>query len=174
MDTPLYDDKWKRTGVSLLWDAESLVQVATHKQVISLHKFVRMAETGWPEELPCLNGDVIVVGGLDACIDVFSPVDAVAWLEQRLYYIILSFQQEYENQAALIFWMPDGLNRLDYKNSDDIYNWICAGEHRNQLIPLSRGLWNGAAQDARRIIAINGSRKGRKEDWVGLYHPRIS
>ena len=170
MSGEIKDDVWTRSGISLLWDAVALSEIAEPGAVISMRALWQITEEGWPEELPCSDGDALVVAGLDGCLDALPPQESVQWLDSRLYSLLLNFQQEYEGQAALIFWLPQALSRIEYQATQEVYMWKCAGEHKKEKIPLSRNLWNGAQKDARRILST------QKDDnkWIGLYHPRIS
>lgn len=171
MQTPLVnDDLWTRRGISLLWDAEKLSLLCDAKQVISLRQFLQLHDSGWPEsELPLVNDVALVVAGLESCIDSLPPEEMTEWLEQKIYPAIVSFQREVAdggNQAALVFWMVEHA-RLKHHVSEDSWTWHCSGEHRNEQIPLSHCLFNGAQHDLKEIQDAKGNR-------LGLYHPRIS
>ncbi len=175
MEKSMLDDTWTRSGISLLWDTSSLSKIAKATEILSMRQFFQMAGSGWPQDLPCSGGSALVVAGLDACLDALSPEEAVEWLEQELYQVLLSFQEEYERQAALIFWLPEAVSRLEYQTSEETYLWRCAGEYKESRIALSRGLWNGAEKDVRRILCRDHRQPASKSDgWTGLYHPRIS
>ena len=169
----LQDDIWTRRGISLLWDAESLADVCTPQQVVSLRRFLQLGSLGWPEEhLPFVNEKVIVVAGLESVIDALPPEEATEWLEQVVYRGIVSFEHEVSKatEAALVLWVSDS-RRLEYRTSDDTYYWHCATEYKGQMIPLSRCLFNGGQGDTRRIHTHDSS---KKEKWIGLFHPKVS
>lgn len=171
MPAPLVnDDLWTRRGITLLWDADELNKLCKPNQVISLRRFLRLHDAGWPEEeLPLVNDVALVVAGLEACIDALPPEEMTHWLEQRIYPAIVSYQREIADgggQAALIFWLVEHA-RLKYQISEDAWTWHCSGEHRNHRIPLSHCLFNGAQHDLKEIHGTQGHR-------LGLYHPRIS
>lgn len=170
----LQDDIWTRRGISLLWDADSLAKVCTPQQVVSLRRFLHLGSLGWPEDqVPLVNDNVLVVAGLESTIDALPPDAACNWLEQAVYKSIVSYQREVAgggNQAALVLWIADN-RRLTYQTSDDTYNWHCQTEYKGQQVPLGRCLFNGAQHDLRRIHVVEGK---KTENWIGLYHPRIS
>jgi hypothetical protein len=171
MQSPLVnDDLWTRRGISLLWDAEKLNLLCEAKQVISLRHFFQLHDAGWPESrLPLVNDVALVVAGLESCIDSLPPEEMTGWLEQKVYPAIVSFQREVAdggNQAALVFWLVEHA-RLKHHVSEDSWTWHCSGEHRNEQIPLSHCLFNGAQHDLKEIQDAKGNR-------LGLYHPRIS
>lgn len=171
MQSPLVnDDLWTRRGITLLWDADELNKICQPNQVISLRRFFQLYEAGWPEDqLPLVNDVALVVAGLEACIDALPPEDMTAWLKDKVYTAVVSFQREVAdggNQAALIFWLVEHA-RLKQNVSEDAWLWQCSGEHRNQQIPLSHCLFNGAQHDLKEVQDSKGNR-------LGLYHPRIS
>lgn len=171
MQPPLInDDLWTRRGISLLWDADELNKLCQPNQIVSLRRFRQLHSAGWPEdELPLVSDVALVVAGLEACIDSLPPEEMTAWLEQKIYPAIVSYQREVAgggSQAALIFWMVEHA-RLKHDVSEDAWLWHCSGEHRNDRIPLSHCLFNGAQHDLKEIHDANGKR-------IGLYHPRIS
>ena len=176
MQPSLDNDIWTRRGISILWDADSLSKVCTPQQVVSLCRFLQLHAAGWPEnDLPLVNDRALVVAGLETCIDALPPNEACNWLEQTVYQALVSFQREVGgggDQAALILWFVDR-RRLVYQTSDDTYSWHCGTEYKGQTIPLGRCLFNGAEHDLRQIQIPLGSDK-RTEQWIGLYHPRIS
>jgi len=63
-----------------------------------------------------------VVSGFEGCLDVLSSEDAEHWIENDLKELILSFQDEYEGQAGLIFWVPSGHNRISMAGASERAN----------------------------------------------------
>jgi hypothetical protein len=169
----LQDDIWTRRGISLLWDADSLGNICTPQQVVSLRRFLQLASLGWPEDqLPLVNDEVLVVAGLESAIDALPPDEAADWIEKVVYHGLVSFQREVAyggTEAAVVLWLSE-CRRLEYKTSDDTYYWHSATEFKGQMIPLSRCLFNGGQGDARQIHT-DGS---NKEHWIGLFHPKVS
>jgi hypothetical protein len=174
MGPPLQDDIWTRRGISLLWDADQLAKVCQPQQVVSLRRLFQLQAAGWPDDkVPLVNDKALVVAGLETCIDALPPDDACQWLERTVYPAIVSYQREVArggDQAALVFWIVDH-RRLTHQTSDDTYYWHCGAEYKGQQIPLSLCLFNGAQHDLQRIHVVGDK---RTENWVGLYHPRIS
>jgi hypothetical protein len=170
----LHDDIWTRRGISLLWEAESLAQICTPQQVVSLRRFLQLNALGWPEDqLSLVDDRVLMVAGLESAIDALPPDQACDWLEQVVYKAIVSYQREVADgggQAALVFWITEN-RRLTYQTSDDTFYWHCGTEYKGQQIPVSRCLFNGAQHDLQRIHVVDGK---NTEHWIGLFHPRIS
>lgn len=171
---PLHDDVWTRRGISLLWDADALAGICTVQQVVSLRRFLELGSRGWPEgDLPLINDRVLVAAGLESAMDALPPDQAGEWLERVVYPAIISYQREVADgggQAALVFWIAEH-RRLNYETSDDTYYWHCGTEYKGQQIPVSRCLFNGAQRDLQRLQNAPGK---RSEEWIGLFHPRIS
>ena len=170
----LQGDVWKRRGVSLLWGGGTLSALTQPQSVVTVRQFFALVGK-WPDQLPCNKGDTLVVAGLEGCIDLLEPADADAWMKSELLPAILAFQDEYGVEAALVFWMPTGKNRVKMNRATEAYSWVCSAPHSNQHIDLGRILWAGAEADARRIMdpdCTNTDDDGPA--WIGLHHPRLS
>lgn len=168
------DNAWQRRGFTLLWGKETLAKILQPSQVVSLRQFFAM-KNAWPEELPASSGDALVVSGLEGCLDVLSAKDAERWIENDLKDIVLSFQDEYEGQAGLIFWVPSGRNRISMAGASERYYWRHSASESSRGLHIGRLLWAGAEMEVERILDSDD----RDADydgkaWVGLHHPRIS
>ncbi|MGW3618618.1 hypothetical protein [Micromonospora arida] len=163
-----------RRGFSLLWEPRVLTDVIAPTAVVTIREFFALRRA-WPEDLPGSDGDALVVAGLDGCLDSLSEQDAVAWLESDLKSAVLSFQEHYEGQAALILWLPAGRTRIGMDLADEEYFWRLGARRDGARLPLGRCLWGGAEADVARILA--SEEKDPDFDGaacVGLHHPRIS
>lgn len=171
MSAPLLDDVWKRRGINILWDGDTLTTLDAAKKVISLRRFFDLYQAGWPEDdIPWIGEDALMVAGLDVAIDALTPEEAEPWIEQQVYTKIQDFQSAFDSQASLIFWMADQ-NRWQETTGEIEYNWHLAGKFNNQLLPIGRCIWNGAQSGVRRIENNDTHGKNR---WIGLHHHRIS
>ena len=121
----LLDSVWQRRGVSWVWNDEALSAVTKASEVLSLRQLM-LAAQDWPDELPSNGGNTLVVAGLDACLDLLAPADADNWLGNELKSAILSFQDEYSGEAALIFWLPKGERRFHTDMASDAVRWRCS------------------------------------------------
>lgn len=161
------DTVWQRRGVSWIHDDEALSSVTKASEVYSLRQLLR-ASKNWPDDLPSNGGNTLVVAGLDACLDLLAPADADSWLGDELKTAILSFQDEYSGEAALIFWLPKGERRFQTDMATDAVRWRCSAPHTNQHIEFGRILW-GEARDYPQEIVM--AERGKP---VGLFHLRIT
>jgi hypothetical protein len=165
---------WMRRGFSLLWEPHVLSQIIEPRAVLSLREFFALRKA-WPEDLPGRQGDALVVAGLEGCLDSLAESDAETWLETDLKAAVLSFQEHYEAQAALIFWLPSGRTRLGMVRATEEYFWRTAAGRDEARIPIGRCLWGGAEADVERILVSEEKDPDFDgEAYVGLHHPRIS
>lgn len=162
----LHDTVWQRRGTSWLWDEEARNHVCAASEVWSLRQFLRTAGS-WSADLPSNQGKTLVVAGLDGSLDLLAPSDGEAWLGDVIKPAILGFQDEYEGEAALVFWLPTGHNRLRVQASTDAVNWLCQAPHGHQ-IDFGRILW-GEANEYPQEILLRDSTKA-----AGLFHLRIT
>lgn len=163
----LLDTVWQRRGTSWLWDEEARNRVCVASEVWSLRQFLRAAGR-WPEDLPSNANNTLVVAGLGGSLDLLSPADAEAWLGDSVKDAILSFQNHFEGEAALIFWLPSGHGRINVHTANDAVSWRCAAPHGESLLDFGRILW-GEAREYRQEILL---REGGK--CAGLFHLRIT
>ncbi len=169
----LQDDVWKRRGVSLLWGGKALSALAQPQSVVTIRQFFALVG-GWPDELPCNDGNTLVVAGLEGCIDLLEPDDAESWLKSELLPAILDFQDAYD-KGALIYWMPSGKSRIKVNSATGQHLWVCSAPHSNQRLDLGRILWAGAEADVARIMDPAGTNQDPDGTaWIGLRHPRLS
>lgn len=162
----LHDTVWQRRGTSWMWNEEARNQICAASEVWSLRQFLR-ARRNWPDDLPSNDGRTLVVGGLDGSLDLLTPTDAEAWLGDVIKPAILSFQDEWGSDGALVFWLPSGQNRIKVNAATDEVSWLCHAPHGYQ-IDLGRVLW-GQANEYPQEILLRESAKP-----VGLFHLRIT
>jgi len=163
----LLDTVWQRRGTSWLWDEVARNQICTASQVWSLRQFLRAADN-WPDDLPSNDNQTLVVAGLDGSLDLLAPADAEAWLGDVIKPAVLSFQDGYQGEAALVFWLPMGDKRLDVQKSTDAVNWLCAAPHGQSRLDFSRILWGEANEYPQEILLRDGGKP------AGLFHLRIT
>jgi hypothetical protein len=165
---------WKRRGLSLLWGPDALSEIANPAEVASIRGLFMFA-LAWPADLPSNGGRALVVAGVEGCLDCLTPEDASEWIESDLRPALLSFQEEYEGQCALVLWLPAGHRRTRMNRANETYLWKCNAPFSGREIELGRILWGGAESDAGRIM--DGRVSNQDPDgpaWIGLHHPRLS
>jgi hypothetical protein len=163
----LLDTVWQRRGTSWIWDEEARNQVCIAGEVWSLRQFLRAA-TNWPHDLPSNHGQTVVVAGLEGVLDLLSPRDAEAWLGDVVKDAILSFQEHYQDEAALVFWLPSGQARIRLNPATDSISWQCAAPHGTSSLAFGRILWGEANEYPKEILLREGARP------AGLFHRRIT
>lgn len=168
---------WHRRGLSLLWNADALSQIANLNEVVSIRELVRLSGN-WPDPLPSSNGKTLVVAGLEACLDALDPTDAKSWIDVTLKRVILDFQDYHEGQAGLVLWIAGGDRRIKPDTLGDSYLWRCAAPNNQVTLPIGRILFSGAERDVGRILAVDAT-EGEAADpngphWIGLQQTRIS
>ncbi|WAR46291.1 hypothetical protein [Methylomonas rapida] len=167
----LLDTVWQRHGTSWLWDEEARNTVCEASEVWSLRQFLLAAApngNGWPEDLPSNDNQTLVVAGLEGSLDLLSPDQGEIWLGDTIKRAILSFQDAYAGEAALIFWLPQGDSRLKVQTSTDAVSWLCEAPHRGSLLDFGRLLWGEANEYPQEIMLRNSAKA------VGLFHLRIT
>jgi len=165
----LRDTVWQRRGTSWVWDEEARNQICAASEVWSLRQFLRASKApgSWPDDLPSNGGKTLVVAGLDGSLDLLMPTDAEAWLGDAIKPAILSFQDEWGSDGALVFWLPGGHNRVRANTATDEVGWLCHAPHGHQ-IDLGRILWGQANEYPQEILLRDGGRP------AGLFHLRIT
>lgn len=168
-----HNHSWPRRGFALLWDTTTLGDLVDPSDVVSMRQMTAMAQN-WPDYLPAADGDALIVAGLEGSLDVLNASDAKTWLTGDFRDLILSFQDFYEGQAGLIFWMPSGHDRISMKGATEEYFWF----HRDsgdEGLPIGRLLFSGAESEVERLLDTDDSQADPDgKHWIGLHHPRIS
>jgi hypothetical protein len=164
----LRDTVWQRRGTSWIWDEEARNQICSANEVWSLREFLRATGARkWPDDLPSNSGKTLVVAGLDGSLDLLTPIDAEAWLADAIKPALLSFQDEYQGDAALVFWLPGGHSRIKVQTANDEVRWLCHTPHGDQL-DFGRILWGQAHEYPQEILLRDSSKP------AGLFHLRIT
>lgn len=163
----LLDTVWQRRGTSWIWDEEARNQVCVASEVWSLRQFLQ-AVGNWPDDLPSNGNNTLVVAGLEGSLDLLTPEDAEAWLGDSVKQAILSFQDAYDGQAALVFWLPSGQGRIKFHPATDSIEWRCAAPYGENLLAFGRILWGEANEYPQEILLREGSKP------AGLFHLRIT
>jgi hypothetical protein len=168
------DSSWKRQGFTLLWEVAALDRLRSPTEVFTVRQLF-LASHSWPVELPHGDGSSLVVAGLDGVLDALTHEDAETWLAEDLRSVLFQFQAEYEGQAGLILWLPEGRARIRTSRARETYEWRCAAPSHGRTLPLGRLLWSGAEGDVGRVIAEGeGAADPDGPGWMGLHIRRVS
>lgn len=162
----LMDTVWQRRGTSWLWDEEARNDICLPDEVWSLRQFLRRVRD-WPADPPSNDNKTLVVAGLDGSLDLLTPPDAEIWLSDVIKPAILSFQDEYQGDAALVFWLPGGRKRIRAHAATDDVSWLCQSPHGHQ-IEIGRILWGQANEYPQEIMLRD------QPNPAGLFHLRIT
>lgn len=165
------DTVWQRRGTSWMWDEDARNAVCAAGEIWSLRQFLQSATPNaqsWPDDLPSNSGRTLVVAGLEGSLDLMAPDEGEIWLGETIKRAILSFQDEYAGEAALIFWLPQGQGRLRVQSSSDAVNWLCEAPHRGKQLDFGRLLWGEANEYPQEILLREGAKS------AGLFHLRIT
>lgn len=163
----MLDTVWQRRGTSWIWDEEARNQVCQAGEVWSLRQFLQAAGK-WPDDLPSNGSNTLVVAGLEGSLDLLTPQDAESWLGDTIKDAILSFQDAYDGQAALIFWLPSGHGRIKLHSATDAIIWRCAAPHGEAMLDFGRILWGDAGEYPQEILLRDEAQS------AGLFHLRIT
>ena len=165
------DSSWVKRGMTLLWDNSALSNLIAPAEAIPLRQFFHLSQD-WPDDLPSVQGNAVVVVGLEAALDCLTPDDAESWLERRIRPLLLDFQAYYQGQAGLHFWLPGGRQRIVASFASNSYAWRSPPPGQQNL-PIGRLLWSGAESEALRILTP-GAKEADGPAWLGLHHRRVS
>ncbi len=163
----MVDTVWQRRGISVMWDEEARNQICEAAQVWSIRQLLRSVGN-WPDDLPSNHGNTLVVAGLEASLDLLTPQDAEGWLGDAIKAAILSFQDYYGGEAALVFWLPAGHGRIKRNSATDDVEWRCGAPNSDSFLPFGRTLWGESKEYPQEIVLREGARP------AGLFHMRIA
>jgi hypothetical protein len=163
-------EAWARRGLTLLWGAEALRDLAASEQVLPLRALFGW-RGDWPTDLPSNGGRALVATGLEATLDCLAQADAETWVATDLRHLVLSFQDAYQGQCALVLWLPSGQQRVVYDAPADAWMWATAD---NRRLPLGRLLFSGAELDVQRILPSGWRGPPEGTGLIGLHQARLS
>lgn len=167
---PLLADIWTRRGLSLLWGASALAKAGPQK-VVPLRKLFLMAEGGFADPLPSNNRRLLMATGLEGALDALSPEDAEAWTRDSIRPVLERFQDAWDGNGALAFWLPSGEARIVSRPASAAYDWRLPTGYGGKTLPLSELIFSGAGDELQPIF---DQKAEASANWIGLYHPRVS
>jgi hypothetical protein len=99
---------------------------------------------------------------------LIEPSGGEEWLQEVVKPAILSFQDAYGGEAALVFWLPGGHSRIRQQPATDAVQWLCAAPFSQHHLDFGRLLWGEANEYPQEILLREGARP------AGLFHLRIT
>jgi hypothetical protein len=158
---------WLRRGSSIIFDKHSLGPLITDGCLVSLREALSWMKA-WPAQ-PSNNGQTVLVGGLETCLEVLSPEDAEAFLRNRVKPFVLEFQSRWD-QRGLVFGFGKSNKAFVVTPSDEEVLFVRQDQQR---VRLSYSLWDGSAtMNVTRLV--RDERQTGKKVTLGYYVPRIS
>lgn len=159
---------WKRQGSSIVWSPELLGPLLHDGEAADLRTVLSWLKIAFPASPP---GDrrTVLVWGLQTVLTTLLNADSrYRWLRQNILPLNRAVASQWD-RVALVFGM-DGPGKLFTLNEADDLVYFGRGTDPADKIPITRGIWNGAATGSGAYQLIV---PGTKE--VGGYHvQRIS
>lgn len=157
--------RWQRRGSSIVFDPETLSPLLIGQSLISLRTFLGWLED-WPDDPPG-DSKTILVGGLEPCLELYTPEEAETFLRYRVRPVVEEFQTRWD-QRGLVFGFGKPARAFQLDPTSDEMTYI---RQDRKVICLAYSLWNGgAAMDLTQIV--RPTNKGN--DVIGYYVPRLS
>jgi len=157
---------WRRRGSSVVYDKGMLGPLIASGSLVSLREALGWMRA-WPTAPPS-DGQTVLIGGLETCLEVLSLSDGEDFLRRRMKSFIQEFQSRWD-QCGLVFGFGCSPKRFRVDPHDDVLFTIPgSGELR-----LSASLWNGAArQDMYHLLTTDPDSKQQVSG--GFYVRRLS
>jgi len=158
---------WLRRGSSIVFDKHRLGPLITDGCLVSLREALSWIKA-WPDS-PLIEGQTVLVGGLETCLEVLSPEDAEALLRNRVKPFVLEFQSRWD-QRGLVFGFGTSEKSFEVTSSNEEVLFLRRDRRR---IRLSYSLWDGSAtMNVTRLIRYD--KQTSKRITIGYNVPRIS
>ena len=119
--------------MSLLWGGEALSVLAQPLSVVCDPRSSSRLVGNWPDDLPSNDGNTLVVAGLEGCLDLLDADRRRSMAEVGIAKPRSSPSRTTTAcEAALVFWLPTGKNRVKMNRATEAYSWVCSAPHSNQ------------------------------------------
>jgi len=160
-------DRWRRLGSSIVWDSAALAPLLSAGCLVSLREALSWRKA-WPADPPC-GSDTVLVGGLEACLDLLSRDEAEQFLRAQIKPLILDFQRRWD-QRGLVFGFAASANAFIVEPLSDEVLFVRRNQSR---VRLSFAMWDGSANlNLIRLVQPASNSKGRTP--IGYHVQRIS
>jgi hypothetical protein len=156
---------WLRRGSSIVFDRYTLGPLIGGGALVSLREALGWI-TAWPSE-PRGNGQTILVGGIETCLDVLEKSEAQEFLKNRVNPFVQEFQARWD-QRGLVFGFGTHERSFEVTASDEELLFV---RRDGEKVRLSYSLWDGSA--TMNVARLIRDEQGKKIT-VGYYVPRIS
>jgi hypothetical protein len=158
---------WHRRGSSIVWDSATLAPFLADGCLVSLREVLGWRKT-WPAASPAGN-HTILVGGLEACLELLAPTEAENFLRQEVKPLIREFQRRWDSHGLVFgFGASEGAFRVDAVSEE-----IQFVRRDQTAVRLSFAMWDGSTGlQLSRLVQTSSAAKGSAT--IGYYVPRIS
>lgn len=140
---------WKRTGSSIVWHPDLLVDVVRDVEPTSLRVLLGWLQAGFPEDAPGSQRTVLV-GGLQTAVETMmqttAPETIGEWLRANILATVRAWKSHWPN-VGLVFVMDGPASLFEFNEGDEIV-YFGRGRDRAKKVKLSAAIWNGAASGA--------------------------
>lgn len=157
---------WLRRGSSVVFHSELLGPLIHDGCLVSLRTALGWLKN-WPNDPPG-NGSTVLVGGLEAALEVMDKAEAEAFLRGKVKAFIQEFQSIWD-QRGLVFGFGCPAKRFELDAYEDVL-FRCPGD---KVIKLSSAMWNGSAKQDMLQLMVKNEQTG-KEEPGGFYVRRLS
>jgi hypothetical protein len=161
----LYGTVWHRRGSSIVWDSAALAPLLADGCLVSLREVL-----SWRKAWPVVSSSSpVLVGGLEACLELLPPAEAESLLRQQVKPLIRDFQRHWDNRGLVFgFGAPVGAFQVDPVSEE-----VCLMRRDQTKVRLSFAMWDGSTDlQLSRLIQPSGSAKS--DTPIGYYVQRIS
>lgn len=160
-------NRWRRLGSSIVWNSAALAPLLSAGCLVSLRQALSW-RSAWPPAPPS-GSDTVLVGGLEACLEVLAPTEAEQFLRRQIKPLILNFQRRWDQRGLVFgFGAPENAFRVEPANEEILFL------RRDQThVRLSFAMWDGSASlNLNRLVQPAVGVKGNVT--IGYHVQRIS
>lgn len=159
---------WKRKGSSILFDQIEIQKLLDEKVMFSLREFLSWKDD-MPEEPP-VDGDTILICGLETIMDSLPAEDAEDFLRCKIRPVIKALNNVW-TETALVFGFPGGRER--FEETPGMREEVLFLRSDDEKVHISEGLWDGTAELNMQRLEVTFM-ENRTMIPIGYYVQRIS